>query len=66
MKDPRTSRLFEERVDSESGVKYYVLKEKVATYQQGFYFCNDSMTKDGRYLWFYACKQRNKKIRSYD
>ena len=55
MKDPRTSRLFEERVDSESGVKYYVLKEKVATYQQGFYFCNDSMTKDGRYLWFYAC-----------
>ena len=54
MKTPETSRLFERRVDPVSGVAHYVLTEKVCEYQQGFYFVNNSMTGDGRYLWFYA------------
>lgn len=54
MKTPETSALFSKRVDKESGVTYYVLTEKTATFQQGFYFVNNSMTNDGRYLWFYA------------
>lgn len=54
MKTPKTSRLFERRINEESGVEYYVLKERVCTYQQGFYFVNNSMTVDGHYLWFYA------------
>ena len=54
MKTPETSRLFERRVDPVSGVAHYVLTEKVCEYQQGFYFVNNSMTSDGRYLWFYA------------
>ena len=52
MKTPETSRLFEKRIDPVSGVAHYLLKHKITKYQQGFYFCNDSMTKDGRYLWF--------------
>lgn len=54
MKTPETSSLFERRTDPESGVGYYVLVAKAAEYQQGFYFVNNSMTLDGRYLWFYA------------
>ena len=54
MKTPKTSRLFEKRINAESGAEYYVLKERACTYQQGFYFVNNSMTNDGRYLWFYA------------
>ncbi len=54
MKTPKTSRLFEKRINEESGAVYYVLKERKCTYQQGFYFVNNSMTSDGRYLWFYA------------
>ena len=54
MKTPKTSRLFEKRINAESGAEYYVLKEKACAYQQGFYFVNNSMTNDGRYLWFYA------------
>ena len=38
--------------DPESGVDYYVLSERYAPYQKGFYFVNNSMTADGRYLWF--------------
>ena len=52
MKTPETSRLFVKRTDPESGVDYYVLSERYAPYQQGFYFVNNSMTADGRYLWF--------------
>ncbi len=37
-----------------SGVTFYVLTRKVAPVQQGFYFVNDSMSADGRYLWFYC------------
>ena len=54
MKAPNTSKLFERRTNKKSGAPYYVLKEKKCIYQQGFYFVNDSMTRDGRYLWFYA------------
>ena len=52
MKTPETSKLFVKRTDPESGVDYYVLSERYAPYQQGFYFVNNSMTTDGRYLWF--------------
>lgn len=51
---PETSSLFSVRTDEKSGATYYVLTEKVAQFQQGFYFVNNSMTDDGRYLWFYA------------
>ncbi len=54
MKTPMTSKLFERKVDKSSGVGYYVLTSKICEYQQGFYFVNNSMTLDGRYLWFYA------------
>ena len=54
MKTPQTSRHFERRVDEVSGVTRYVLTTRLAEYQQGFYFVNNSMTRDGRYLWFYA------------
>lgn len=54
MKTPETSRLFEKRINRSNGVEYYVLTERVAPYQQGFYFVNNSMTNDGRYLWLYC------------
>ena len=54
MKTPETSALFEKRINEASGVEYYVLTKKVATYQQSFYFSNNSMTNDGRFLWFYC------------
>ena len=36
----------------ESGVTIHVLTSRVAPVQKGFYFVNESMTADGRYLWF--------------
>ena len=54
MYTPETSSLFEKRVNPQNGAVYYVLTAKVAAFQQGFYFVNNSMTEDGRYLWFYA------------
>ena len=54
MKTPETSKHFAKVVDPHSGAPHYVLKTKLADYQQGFYFVNNSMTRDGRYLWFYA------------
>ena len=54
MKTPENSSLFSKRVDEKSGVSYYVLTKRIAGFQQGFYFVNNSMTNDGRYLWFYA------------
>ena len=54
MKTPETSKLFEKKINPDSGAEYYVLTTKACEYQQGFYFANNSMTHDGRYLWFYA------------
>ena len=54
MKTPETSRLFKRVTDPKTGVPHYVLTERACEYQQGFYFVNNSMTRDGRYLWFYA------------
>lgn len=51
---PETSRLFEKRINTQNGAVHYVLTYREAIYQQGFYFVNNSMTTDGRYLWFYA------------
>ena len=39
---------------AQSGVTIYVLNRKVAPVQQSFYFTNDGMSADGRYLWFYC------------
>lgn len=46
--------LFTPVTHQESGITFYVLTCKVAPVQQGFYFVNDSMSADGRYLWFYC------------
>lgn len=54
MKTPQTSKLFKRVTDPVSGVPYYVLNTRHTVYQQGFYFVNNSMSRDGRYLWFYA------------
>jgi hypothetical protein len=48
------SSLFTPITHPESGVTIYVLTDRVAPLQQGFYFVNDSMSADGRYLWFYC------------
>ena len=48
------SDLFTPFTHPESGVTSYVLTHRVAPVQQGFYFVNDSMSADGRYLWFYC------------
>ena len=45
------SNLFTPVTHPESGVTSYVLMRRVAPAQQGFYFVNDSMSADGRYLW---------------
>lgn len=54
---PETSRLFEKCVDAESGVVSYKLKTGLAgENQQSFYFTQQSMTADGRFLLFNASK----------
>ncbi len=47
------SKLFTQ-ITGENGVPIYLLTHKVAPIQQDFYFVNDGMTQDGRYLWFYC------------
>ena len=54
MKTPATSKHFKRIIDPVSGAPHYVLATRLTEYQQGFYFVNNSMTRDGRYLWFYA------------
>jgi hypothetical protein len=54
MIDPTNRTLFTPIVHPGSGVTMYVLTQKVAPVQQAFYFVNDSMSVDGRYLWFYC------------
>ena len=46
--------IFEEYIDDNTGVKSYILKEKPAQYVQSFYFTNQSMTNDQKYLWMYC------------
>jgi hypothetical protein len=46
--------LFTPVTHPESGVTIYVLTRRVAPLQQGFYFVNNSMSDDGRYLWFHC------------
>ena len=52
--DFANSPLFTPVTHPDSGVTVHVLTRRVAPVQQGFYFVNDSMSADGRYLWFYC------------
>ncbi|OGV81512.1 MAG: hypothetical protein A3K19_25990 [Lentisphaerae bacterium RIFOXYB12_FULL_65_16] len=54
MIDPTTSKLLTTWTNPETGLDIYLLTEKVAPSQQSFYFVNDGMTANGRYLWFYC------------
>ena len=47
-------RLFTPYTHPESGVTSYILTRKVAPVQEAFYFVNESISDDGRYLWFYT------------
>jgi hypothetical protein len=40
--------------DPVSGVESRLLSARVAPQQQSFYFCNPSISADGRYYWFYC------------
>lgn len=48
------SKLFTRWRDPRSGVVSYILAKRAAPWQQAFYFTNPNMTRDGRYLYFYA------------
>jgi hypothetical protein len=54
MIDLTHSRPFTPWTNPESGVTVYLLTHKVAPVQEAFYFVNDGMSRDGRYLWFYC------------
>ena len=54
MTDLTDQDLFTPVTHPESGVTIYVLSHKVAPVQEAFYFVNNSMSADGRYLWFYC------------
>jgi hypothetical protein len=54
MIDLQDSTFFTPYTHPESGITSYVLTERVAPVQEAFYFVNASMTRDGRYLWFYC------------
>ncbi len=45
---------FERWTDPQSGVVSYILNERVAPVQMGFYFTNPSISKDEKWLWFYT------------
>jgi hypothetical protein len=48
------SRLFTPWKDPGSEVTLYILAHKVVPVQEAFYFVNDGMSADGRWLWFYC------------
>lgn len=48
------SPLFTPRTNPETGLTTYILTAKVAPVQQSFYFVNDGLNADGRYLWLYC------------
>lgn len=52
--DLSRSPLFTPWKDPSSGVVSYILTSRVAPLQQTFYFVNPSLTRDGRYYWFYC------------
>lgn len=52
--NPNDREMFEPWKDPKTGITSYILKKQVAPIQQSFYFTNQSITKDGRYLWFYV------------
>jgi hypothetical protein len=52
--EPSSSPLFTLWTDPKSGVKSWILDQRVAPQQQSFYFCNPSFSADGRYYWFYC------------
>lgn len=54
MKTFETSVHFTPWRDPVSGVTSYILKNEAAPFQQSFYFTNTSLSKDGRYYWFYC------------
>ncbi|MGC9396337.1 MAG: hypothetical protein ACP5J4_15950 [Anaerolineae bacterium] len=54
MIDLAKSKLFTPWTDPDSGVTSYILTQKVAPVQEAFYFVNNSVTRDGRYWWFYC------------
>ena len=54
MLDPRSSPLFEAWTNSETGLEVWLLSAEPAPLQQSFYFVNDGLSRDGRYLWFYC------------
>lgn len=45
---------FKPYIDPVSKVKTYILNQRVAPIQQGFYFVNSGFSKNNRYLWFYS------------
>ena len=59
MIDFNNRHLFTPFTHPESGITFHILTRKVAPVQQGFYFVNDSMSADGRYLWFYCAFPRH-------
>lgn len=54
MIDLSESKLFTPIKNAANGLTIYLLTHKVAPVQQNFYFVNDGMTGDGRFLWFYC------------
>lgn len=52
--DLNSSRLFTKHTAPNTGVSFYILTEKVAPLQQGFYFVNSGMSAGGDILWFYC------------
>lgn len=54
MIDLKNRDLFTPVTHPSSGVTIHVLSRKVAPVQEAFYYVNDSMSTDGRYLWFYC------------
>lgn len=51
---PEDSPLFSPWTDPRSGVVSYILSARVAPWQQSFYFTNQPVPFDGRYMWVYA------------
>lgn len=51
---------FEPWQDPQSGVRSYLLRERVAPIQQTFYFTTGSVSNDERWLWFYAAFPPNR------